>query len=112
MSDEVLDDVMIKGSCKGKADAIVNCQCNIESAPVRCEQAERCMFYSYYKCSKQWKEACIVKLKIKSSGLTMKSAWSIFCVYKGKKYFTRGKLMIIYKKGNYSEPLRTKKADA
>ena len=55
MSDEVLDDVMIKGSCKGKADAIVNCQCNIESAPVRCEQAERCMFYSYYKCSKQWK---------------------------------------------------------
>lgn len=38
MSDEVLDDVMIKGSCKGKADAIVNCQCNIESAPVRCEQ--------------------------------------------------------------------------
>ena len=49
MSDEVLDDVMIKGSCKGKADAIVNCQCNIESAPVRCEQAERCMFYSYYK---------------------------------------------------------------
>ena len=23
MSDEVLDDVMIKGSCKGKADAIV-----------------------------------------------------------------------------------------
>ena len=49
MSDEVLDDVMIKGSCKGKADAIVNC------APVRCEQAERCMFYSYYKCSKQWK---------------------------------------------------------
>ena len=40
MSDEVLDDVMIKGSCKGKADAIVNCQCNIESAPVRCEQAE------------------------------------------------------------------------
>ena len=51
MSDEVLDDVMIKG----KADAIVNCQCNIKSAPVRCEQAERCMFYSYYKCSKQWK---------------------------------------------------------
>ena len=27
MSDEVLDDVMIMGSCKGKADAIVNCQC-------------------------------------------------------------------------------------
>ena len=25
MSDEVLDDVMIKGNCKGKADAIVNC---------------------------------------------------------------------------------------
>ena len=43
MSDEVLDDVMIKGNCKGKADAIVNCQ------------AEHCMFYSYYKCSKQWK---------------------------------------------------------
>ena len=40
MSDEILDDVMIKGSCKGKADAIVNCQCNIESAPTRCEQAE------------------------------------------------------------------------
>lgn len=55
MSDEILDDVMIKGSCKGKADAIVNCQCNIESAPTRCEQAENCMFYSYYKCSKQWK---------------------------------------------------------
>ena len=55
MSDEVLDDVMIKGSCKGKADAIVNCQCNIETAPSRCDQAEHCMFYSYYKCSKQWK---------------------------------------------------------
>ena len=38
-----------------KADAIVNCQCNIESAPERCEQAENCMFYSYYKCSRQWK---------------------------------------------------------
>ena len=23
--------------------------------PERCEQAENCMFYSYYKCSKQWK---------------------------------------------------------
>ena len=55
MSDEVLDDVMIKGNCKGKADAIVNCQCNIETAPSRCDQAEQCMFYSYYKCSKQWK---------------------------------------------------------
>jgi len=55
MSREVLDDVMIKGACKGKAEAVVNCQCNIESAPVRCEQAENCMFYSYYKCSKQWK---------------------------------------------------------
>jgi len=54
MSREVLDDVMIKGACKGKAEAVVNCQCNIESAPVRCEQAENCMFYSYYKCSKQW----------------------------------------------------------
>ena len=55
MSREVLDDVMVKGACQGKADAVVNCQCNIESAPVRCEQAENCMFYSYYKCSKQWK---------------------------------------------------------
>ena len=53
MSDEVLDDVMIKGNCKGKADAIVNCQCNIESAPSRCDQAEHCMFYSYYKCSNE-----------------------------------------------------------
>ena len=42
MSDEVLDDVMLKGNCKGKADAIVNCQCNIETAPSRCEQAEHC----------------------------------------------------------------------
>jgi hypothetical protein len=55
MADEILDEVMIKGTCKGKADAIVNCQCNIETAPNRCEQAEKCMFYSYYKCSKQWK---------------------------------------------------------
>ena len=46
MSDEILDEVMIKGTCKGKADAIVNCQCNIETAPNRCEQAEKCMFYS------------------------------------------------------------------
>ena len=45
MSDEVLDDVMLKGNCKGKADAIVNCQCSIETAPKRCEQAEHCMFY-------------------------------------------------------------------
>ena len=43
MSDEVLDDVMIKGNCKGKADAIVNCQCNIETAPSRCDQAEQCI---------------------------------------------------------------------
>ena len=45
MSREVLDDVMVKGACQGKADAVVNCQCNIESAPVRCDQAENCMFY-------------------------------------------------------------------
>ena len=43
MSDEVLDDVMLKGNCKGKADAIVNCQCSIETAPKRCEQAEHCL---------------------------------------------------------------------
>ena len=55
MSREVVDDVMVKGACKGKPDAIVNCQCNIENAPVRCAQAENCMYYSYYKCSKQWK---------------------------------------------------------
>lgn len=55
MSGEVLDDVMLKGSCKGKADEIVKCQCNIDSAPNRCEQAEECMFYSYYKCSQHWK---------------------------------------------------------
>ena len=35
MSDEILDDVMIKGSCKGKADAIVNCQCNIDAETTR-----------------------------------------------------------------------------
>lgn len=29
MSDEVLDDDMLKGNCKGKADAIVNCQCSL-----------------------------------------------------------------------------------
>lgn len=55
MSGEVLDDVMIKGSCRGKAEAVVKCQCNIESAPSRCDQAEHCMFYSYYKCSRHWK---------------------------------------------------------
>ena len=55
MSGEVLDDVMIKGACRGKADEIVNCQCNIKDAPKRCDQAEKCMFYAYYKCSKQWK---------------------------------------------------------
>ena len=27
----------------------------VPSAPDRCEQAENCMFYSYYKCSRQWK---------------------------------------------------------
>ena len=61
MSDEVLDDVMIKGTCKGKADAIVNCQCNIESAPVRCDQAEKCMFYSYTNAvnnGKDWHRGC------------------------------------------------------
>lgn len=55
MSNEVLDEVMLKGECKGKADAVVNCQCDIEHAPQRCSQVEKCMFYSYYKCSKQWK---------------------------------------------------------
>ena len=62
MSDEVLDDVMLKGNCKGKADAIVNCQCSIETAPKRCEQAEHCMFYSYYKCSKQ-RSFCFLEKK-------------------------------------------------
>lgn len=55
MADEVIDEIMLKGNCKGKADAIVKCQCNIENAPSRCEQAGKCMFYSYYKCSKHWK---------------------------------------------------------
>ena len=55
MSDEVLEYVIMKGNCKGKADAVVKCQCSIETAPSRCDQAEHCMFYSYYKCSKQWK---------------------------------------------------------
>lgn len=95
MSDEVLDDVMIKGSCKGKADAIVNCQCNIESAPVRCEQAERCMFYSYYKCSKQWKRLAQLKLRLKLRA-DNEVGMELFCVYYKEKYFTRGKLMIIY----------------
>ena len=49
MSDEVLDDVMLKGNCKGKADAIVNCQCSIETAPKRCEQAELSFFCSVKK---------------------------------------------------------------
>ena len=44
MSDEVLDDVMLKGNCKGKADAIVNCQCSIETAPKRCEQRNTACF--------------------------------------------------------------------
>jgi len=38
----------------------------------------------------------------------MKSAWSFFAYIKKKIFYTR-KLMIIYKKGNYSEPLRTKR---
>ena len=37
MSREVVDDVMVKGACKGKPEAIVNCQCNIENAPTRCD---------------------------------------------------------------------------
>ncbi|MCD7708690.1 MAG: hypothetical protein LUI02_02320 [Clostridiales bacterium] len=55
MAGEVLDDVMIKGNCKGRADAVLECQCDIENAPNRCEEAEHCMYYSYYKCSKLWK---------------------------------------------------------
>ncbi len=55
MSGEVMDDVMMKGSCRGRAEAVVQCQCDIENAPARCDQAESCMFYSYYKCSQQWK---------------------------------------------------------
>lgn len=55
MSKEVIDDVMLKGMCKGKPDEIVRCQCSIEKAPERCKQAEYCMFYSYYKCSQKWK---------------------------------------------------------
>lgn len=56
MSDEVLDEVMLKGTCKGKPDAVIDCQCNIETAANRCKQAEHCMFYSYYKCSKKWQK--------------------------------------------------------
>ncbi len=55
MSREVVDDIMVKGNCRGRADAVVRCQRDIENAAVRCEQAENCMFYSYYKCSRQWK---------------------------------------------------------
>ena len=69
MSREVLDDVMVKGACQGKADAVVNCQCNIESAPVRCDQAENCMFYSYYKCSKQWKRLAQTKIRAKKTSI-------------------------------------------
>ena len=55
MAGEVMDDIMMKGNCKGRADAVVQCQCDIENAPKRCDQAEQCMFYSYYMCSRQWK---------------------------------------------------------
>ena len=55
MTKEVLDDVMLKGKCKGKAEAVVRCQCNIENAPKDCPQAQNCMIYSYYKCAKYWK---------------------------------------------------------
>ncbi len=54
MSAEQLDEVMLEGACKGDADKIVYCQCNIESAPDRCENAEQCLYYAYYKCQKQF----------------------------------------------------------
>ena len=89
MSDEVLDDVMLKGNCKGKADAIVNCQCSIETAPKRCEQAEHCMFYSYYKCSKQSQPLGYLSLKgqrKKTVALARGPAQRSFCFLEKKEY--------------------------
>ena len=94
MSREVLDDVMVKGACQGKADAVVNCQCNIESAPVRCEQAENCMFYSYYKCSKQWKRLAqniIIERKLTSTRILQGFQWKFFYyIFKEKIDETQG----------------------
>ncbi len=54
MSAIQLDEVMLQGTCKGDAEKIVDCQCHIESAPSRCENAEACLYYAYYKCKQQF----------------------------------------------------------
>ena len=54
MSDMQLDEVMVGGACGGDAEKIVRCQCNIETAPERCENAEQCLYYAYYKCTNRF----------------------------------------------------------
>ena len=55
MSAQKLDEVMVNGACKGDAEKIVSCQCDSESAPARCPNAEDCMYYAYYKCTHRFK---------------------------------------------------------
>jgi hypothetical protein len=54
MSVTPMDEVMVSGACKGDAEKIVSCQCNIETAPERCENAEQCLYYAYYRCSRRF----------------------------------------------------------
>ena len=55
MSGMQVDEVMTGGACGGDPDQIVRCQCEIERAPMRCPNAEQCLYYAYYQCSKRFK---------------------------------------------------------
>lgn len=54
MSAMQMDEVMLEGACGGDAEKIVRCQCEIETAPRRCANAEQCLYYAYYKCRERF----------------------------------------------------------
>ena len=54
MSQGQMDEVMLKGACGGDAERIVRCQCEIETAPSRCKNAEQCLYYAYYRCRERF----------------------------------------------------------
>ncbi len=54
MSAIQMDEVMLEGACGGDAEEIVRCQCQIETAPNRCANADKCLYYAYYKCRERF----------------------------------------------------------
>ena len=54
MSAIQMDEVMLEGACGGDAEEFVRGQCQIETAPNRCANANQCLYYAYYKCRERF----------------------------------------------------------